>query len=433
MAAGKLTAIKVDSLSETGRYADGDGLYLDIAKGGQKSWLFRYRWKDKRPWMGLGGYSKKTNTLAIARAKALEYRALISRGIDPQEHQRQETEKAKAKEQQAKHKNQLNEKTFRVVAKEYIASKKSEWSNDKHAQQWTNTLTAHAFPIIGDKAMNDLGVTDIMNVLEPIWYDITETASRVRQRTESVISYSIAKHYREREKGNPAVWKGLLDQMLPKPEKVKRKRHEEKGEDGHFLALPYEQMPEFIYKLNSRLEGSTGARALKFLILTVTRTTEVRGMKWEELNLDKKVWDIPAGRMKGRKAHRVALSDSAISLLEQQPKISEYVFPCHHKREFKPLSNAGMDSVLKRMEYKDVATVHGFRSSFRDYIGEETGFPFRLAEFALAHQLKDGAEKAYARGDMLKKRFTMMNAWADYLASHKVKGKVAHIKSALSG
>jgi len=265
---------------------------------------------------------------------------------------------------------------------------------------------------MGDIPVNDIEVEDVRKCLEPIWNVKTETANRVRQRIESVIAYSIANKYRE-SSTNPAIWKGLLDQFFPKPEKVKQKRREEQGEEEHHNALPYDDLPEFIRELKKR--DGIAAQALRFAILTASRTGEVRFATWDELNLDKKEWNIPKGRMKKRKAHRVALSDPAVALLKSLPVKGKYVF--YGQKKGKAMSDGAMSAVLKRMDRKDI-TVHGFRSTFRDYIGEETGFPYRIAEFALSHGLSDATEKAYARGDMLTKRFTMMNAWADYVGSY---------------
>jgi len=410
MASNKLTTVKVESLVETGSYPDGNGLYFDIPKVGRERWLFRYQLNGKRHLLSLGVYHKKINGLAIARTKALDARALIGKGIDPRDYKRdQEEAKSQADVKYNAEKN-LEKMTFKVCAEAYIESMQAEWSNAKHIQQWTNTLTTYAFPYIGNMPIKDIEIEHVRQVLDPIWLTKTETASRVRQRIESVISYSIAHKYRE--KANPAIWKGLLDNFYPKAEKVKQRRYIVEGTSQHHAALPYSDMPAFMSEL-VKMEG-IAAKALRFLILTVPRTTELRLAEWGEFNLEKKIWTIPAERMKARKEHRVALSDAALKLIEEIPYINQYAF-AGWKNET-PLSDGGLTSVLKRMNRKDI-TVHGFRSTFRDYIGEETGFPYRVAEFALAHQLTDEAEKAYARGDMLKKRFTMMNAWADYVDS----------------
>jgi len=408
MAANNLTALKIESLADTGRYADGSGLYLNISKDGTKSWLYRYQLKGKRRWMGLGSYHRKSNTLAMARSKSVEAKALVNRGIDPLDQQRDEDEGKRLSDLKSKRENELQSMTFKVCAEGYIETMKAQWSNAKHIQQWTNTLVTYALPFIGNMPVKDIEVEHIQLVLDPIWETKTETANRVRQRIESILAYAIGKKYRNTP--NPAIWKGLLDSFYPKPEKVKQKRYEKAGLEKHHNALPYDELPAFMQDLRN-MEG-IAAIALQFTILTASRTSEIRFAKWDEFNIDKKEWNIPKGRMKARKAHRVALSDAATNLLNTLPRLNEYVFP--GGKVDKPISDGAMSSVLKRMNRKGI-TVHGFRSSFRDYIGEETGFPYRLAEFALAHGLTDEAEKAYARGDMLKKRFTMMNAWADYI------------------
>lgn len=410
MAGNKLSAIKVESLSEVGRYADGGGLYFDIPSIGSKRWLFRYQLNGKRRWMVISVYHKKTGTLAGARTLAMESRLLVKQGIDPIDARKNKMDDI-AQDQIARNEaRQEKAVTFEFCAKRYIDNKSSEWKNIKHRQQWENTLTAYVYPFIGSVPIAELKITHVRKCLDTIWHTKTETASRVRQRIEAVISSAIA--IGEREDSNPAIWKGLLENFYPKPEKVKKKRNIESGKDGHFPALDYRDMPKFMAEL-VMLDG-IAPLALRFLILTVPRTTELRLAEWPEIDIDKKLWTIPAARMKAGVRHRVALSDAAITLLQEVPNISDYIFSGWKKGS--PLSDGGMSSVLKRMGRTGI-TVHGFRSTFRDFIGEETGFPHRLAEFALAHQLTDEAEKAYARGDMLNKRLAMMNAWALYCDS----------------
>jgi len=425
MARKKITALEIESYSEPKWYAIGDGLYFYIAKTGSKSWVFRYQFNKKRRLMGLGGYNPKTNSLANARVKATAAKTLVDKGIDPIDDKREKEEQKRIAKKLAEQEGKLKDMTFSICAANYIEAMKAQWSNQKHIQQWTNTLTTYAYPHIGDMPVKDIDVEHVRLVLDPIWNTKTETASRVRQRIESVISYAIANKYRKTS--NPAIWKGLLDTFYPKPEKVKQIRYEQAGKEKHHNALPYQDMPTFMNELK-KMEG-TAAQALRFTILTAARTNEVIKATWDEFNLDKKEWNVPKGRMKARKAHRVALSDAVISLLESLPRVNEYVFSGW--KIDKPMSNAAMSAVLKRMDRKDI-TVHGMRSTFRDYIGEETGFPYRLAEFALAHGLTDEAEKAYARGDMLKKRFKMMNAWADYVDSLSTESNVVPIKTQTS-
>jgi len=408
MAFNQLTAIKVDNTNDAGRHADGGGLYLNVSAKGQKSWLYRYSINGKRRWHGLGAYHKKTNTLAMARAAAVKLKLLISQNIDPIAQRAIDKNAQQEEKSRADKAENLRAKTFKVCAEAHIKRKTPEWSNDKHIQQWSNSLKTYAYPHLGDIPVNDIEIGDIRNVLDPIWQHKTETATRVRQRIEAIISYAIAMGYRQY--ANPATWKGLLDNFYPNPEKVKQKKYDKMGSEKHHNALPYADIYTFMQLLKAT--PGSGAAALQFTILTASRTSEVIFAQWDELNLDKKEWNIPKARMKARVAHRVALSDDAIALLKSLPKTSQYIFPGWITG--KPLSNAAMTAVLRRMDRKDI-TVHGFRSTFRDYIGEETDYPHRLAEYALAHSLKDGAEKAYARGDMFKKRIDMMNTWANYI------------------
>lgn len=407
---GKLTALSVEKNTSTGRYADGDGLYLNISNTGTKSWLFRYQLRGARRWMGLGAYHKHSNNLAMARAEANAKRALLIQGIDPIEHDKQQQKLRLQQVEQLQREELRRQKTFKVCATDYIDKKQHEWTNEKHTQQWTNTLEAYVYPYIGDMPVMDIEIEDIRRCLDPIWTTKTETATRVRQRIEAVISYAIASKYRDTP--NPATWRGLLDKFYPNPQRVKQKKYEQEGEGEHHSALPYSDMPKFMADLINR--KGIGAKALRLAILTAVRSGELRFATWDEFNLKKKEWNIPKERMKSKTAHRVALSDAAVELLKALPQVSKYVFPGF--QEGKPISDGAMRRVLKRMGRDDL-TVHGFRSTFRDYIGEETSFPFLVAEYALAHKLKDQAQKAYARGDMLKKRFAMMNAWAEYVDS----------------
>lgn len=423
-----LTAIKVAKVNEPGRYADGGGLYLNVRENGNKEWIFRYQLDGKRRNMGLGRYDKTKNTLSKARSIAAECRDLVTKGVDPINHRKEEKERLRQQQEQylkeLESSHSRKEITFRVCAERYIKNKSGEWKNAKHRAQWTSSLETYVFPIIGDKPIDEIELGDIRSVLDPIWQTKTETASRIRQRIESIISSAIAME--ERQKSNPATWKGLLDNFYPRPDKLKRKKYIEAGSSGHHAAMPYEDLPEFMAKLKT-LPG-IAPMALRFMILTACRTSELRFATWSEISIRKKQWNIPGSRMKAGIDHRVALPDAAVKILESVPRKNDYLFPGW--KENSPMSDAAFRKVLRDNGIpREVATPHGFRSSFRDYIGEETGFPYRLAEFALAHQLTDEAEKAYARGDMLKKRFAMMNAWARYLESFSDRDNVVHIDS----
>jgi len=410
MVSNKLNAKQVEHLSVTGRHPLGEGLYLNITNTGTKSWLFRYQLNNKRRWTGLGTYNAKSNTLAMARRKATQMRLLIHDNVDPIEAKQQARATKTKQNAQARIDDNLKAMTFKKCALDYIAIMEPQWSNPKHRLQWRTTLSDYAYPSIGSMPISEIEVEDVKRCLDPIWHEKTETAKRVRQRIESVIGYAIVHKYRDNS--NPATWKGLLDKVYPSPEKLKGIKRANEGKDGHLNALPYKEMPDFMRKL--RTMDGTAAQALQFTILTASRTKPIRLAEWDEFDLKKKEWKVPASHMKGNRPFRVALSDAAIQLISDIPRAGQYVFL--GGKIDKPMSDNAMLSVLKRMEHTDV-TVHGFRSTFRDYIGEETGFPYRVAEFALAHGLSDATEKAYARGDLLQKRFKMMEDWAIYCNS----------------
>ena len=390
-----------------GRTALGGGLYLTIKKSGSASFGFRYssgtnaNGNQRLRLIGLGGFCAKTNTLGMARSKATNLKAMINKGIDPIEQSIQDQKRTEAANKENKIKDEMNLATFDSVALEYIESKKAEWKNAKHQQQWVNTLTTYAFPSIGKMPVADIETAHVLAVLKPIWNTKTETATRVRTRLEAVLSYAEAKNWRTG--GNPARWRGHLSAILPSPQKLKDLKHHS--------ALPYGELPQFMSIL-SNTDGM-GARALEMTILTATRTKESLGAKWSEIDLDNRVWTIPKERMKAGVEHRVPLSDQAMKVVTKMAdnKMSDYVFP--NRASGKPMSNAGMSSVLKRLERTDI-TVHGFRSTFRDYVAEKTNTPERTAEAALAHKLKDASEAAYQRGDLIEKREILMQTWANY-------------------
>ena len=390
-----------------GRTALGGGLYLTIKKSGSASFGFRYssgtniNGNQRLRLIGLGGFCAKTNTLGMARSKATDLKAMINKGIDPIEQSLQDQKRTEAANKENKIKDEMNLATFDSVALEYIESKKAEWKNAKHQQQWVNTLTTYAFPSIGKMPVADIETAHVLAVLKPIWNTKTETATRVRTRLEAVLSYAEAKNWRTG--GNPARWRGHLSAILPSPQKLKDRKHHS--------ALPYGELPQFMSIL-SNTDGM-GARALEMTVLTATRTKESLGAKWSEIDLDNRVWTIPKERMKAGVEHRVPLSDQAMKVVTKMAdnKMSDYVFP--NRASGKPMSNAGMSSVLKRLERTDI-TVHGFRSTFRDYVAEKTNTPERTAEAALAHKLKDASEAAYQRGDLIEKREILMQTWANY-------------------
>lgn len=402
-----LTVKAVQNLKEVGKYLDGGGLYLQVTKAGVKSWIYRFDINKKRREMGLGGVD--TLSLAEARDACAEQRKILKQGVDPIDHrkaqdiaERQVKEAEKARQSQEEHQSI----TFKQCADEYIGKKEVEWANAKHRQQWRNTLRDYAHPHIGHIKIGEVDRVLVLECLTPIWTTKNETATRVRQRIEAILDYAKAMDYRTGD--NPAAWKGSLEPILPKPSKVKRVTHHR--------ALPYDQMSAFMSQLQE-MDG-LGAQALQLAILTATRTGEVLNSEWLEVDLGKKVWTIPKERMKAGVEHRVALSESAINIIKNLPRINNYLFA--GSKQGRPLSNLAMTMVLRRMERTDI-TVHGFRSTFRDWVAEQTHFPARVAETALAHQLKDGAEKAYQRGDLIKKRYELMEAWSSYCYSHKAK------------
>jgi integrase len=367
---------------------------LKITAAGVKSCLFRYLRAGKARGMGL--VPLHTVGLAEARTLALDCRRLLLDDIDPID--------SRNSERTAKRVAQANEMTFKQCASKYIEAHRAGWKNKKHADQWTNTLTTYAYPVFDSLPVSAIDTTLVMKVLQPIWTTKTETASRIRGRIESVLDWATVRGYRAGE--NPARLKGHLDTLLPKRSRVQKVKHHP--------ALPYAELGAFTKTLGE--EAGIAARALEFLILTATRTNEVIGATWNEFNLDEAIWTIPPERMKMHKEHRVPLSGRAISILKAQLATHQgsYVFP--GARYGKPLSNMAMLQLLERMERNDI-TVHGFRSTFRDWAGETTSYPREVCEAALAHGIKDKAEAAYARGDLFVKRSAMMQHWADFVAN----------------
>ncbi|AJZ58260.1 phage integrase [Paraburkholderia fungorum] len=391
-AINKLSATQVNRLAKPGFHSDGGGLYLQITKGGVKSWLFRYMKNGKARGMGLGPLH--TISLAEARVHALAARKQLLEGVDPLDVKQQERVTKKAATERTK--------TFDECAEAYIEAHRSGWRNAKHGDQWTNTLAAYASPHLGTVQVSAIDTALVMKTLEPIWTTKTETASRVRGRIESVLDWATVRGYRSGE--NPARWKGHLDHLLPKRSKVQKVEHH--------AALAYAEAPSFMSALRS--QDSTTAKALELLILTATRTNEILGARWEEFDLDTQIWTIPADRMKAGKEHRVPLPQQALLIVAAMKEVRQNDHVFAGQRKDMPLSNMALLQLLKRMKRTDL-TAHGFRSTFRDWVGETTHYPREVAEAALAHMLKDKAEAAYARGDLFQKRAAMMQDWADFL------------------
>ena len=406
--AKELSALAVSRLKEPGRYAVGgvDGLHLRII-GNSRAWTLRVKVGDRRCDIGLGPYPEVS--LGDAREAARVHRKKVREGIDPLQERKQA--RAALRIERAK------SKTFRDCADAYIEAHKAGWKNAKHAKQWEATLETYAYPKFGSLPVASIDTALVQDVLRPIWATKTETASRLRGRIECVLDWAKVNGYRDGE--NPARWRGHLDKLLPARSKVQKVEHH--------AALPYAEIGAFAADLRKR--DGTSSRALEFAILTATRSGEVRGAKWSEVDLVGKVWTISGERMKAGKEHRVPLSDAAVALLEAMPRLkgSDYVFPAPRGGA---LSDMALSAVLKRMDRNDL-TVHGFRSTFRDWAGETTAYPREVIEHALAHQLKDKAEAAYQRGDLLTKRTRLMADWATYCAKVAKPGEnVVAIKGA---
>lgn len=404
--ADRLTAMAVAKAKEPGLYPDGRGLYLQITPRGALSWIFRYRYGDKRRDMGLGPL--KLVTLAGARAKADDARRLLKERVDPLEARKM----GRAEQVRATKAAEAEAMTFEAAATACIEDMRSGWRNEKHADQWMATLKLYAFPVIGNVAVANVDSAQVLRIVRPIWTKKTETASRVRGRIETVLDWAKANGYRGGE--NPARWRGGIGESLPKRSKVKQVRH--------FPALPYAQMGTFMQALQK--EGGTSPRALELLILTAARTGEIINAIGEEFDLSAKVWVIPGERTKQGREHRVALSDAAVKLLKTlRPQNGKFLFPTSANRN-EPLSDNAMLVLLERMERGHI-TVHGFRSTFRDWAAEQTNFPGEVCEMALGHAVGDDTEQAYRRTDLLEKRRLLMEAWAKYCATpSQAKGKV---------
>ncbi len=404
----RLNALAVSRAKKPGLHADGGGLYLQVTASGAKSWVLRFMLNGKARSMGLG--SLTAVGLSDARELAREARRLRASGVDPID--------ARDRRRAGDLLEAAKSKTFKDCATAYIDGHKASWQNAKHATQWTNTLTTYAYPILGAVPVRSIDAGMVTRVIEPIWTIKTETAMRLRGRIEAVLNWATASGYRQGE--NPARWRGHLENRLPSGAKLRGIRHH--------AALPYDAVGEFMVSL--RRQNGIAALALELVILTASRTGEVIGAQWSEIDVEKAAWVIPAGRMKGRKEHRVPLSSDALAVLDKVHGLRDesdkvtFVFPGGKKG--KPLSNMAMLNLLKRMGRDDL-TVHGFRSTFRDWCSEQTNYPREVAEMALAHAVGDKVEAAYRRGDLLAKRKQLMDAWARYCAESAVSGKVVAI------
>ena len=386
----KLSARTAATLMKPGRHSDGAGLYLHVSRTDEtlrRRWMFRFVWQGKVREMGLGPAS----TVSLARARELAdlARRDVAEGRNP------------ITAREATRKVQSAMPTFGQMADIVMEAKASEWRSEKHRAQWRMTLTEYAKPL-RERPVDEIDTEAVLSVLQPIWQSKPETAARLRGRIEVVLDAARAKGHILKNEANPARWRGHLDKLLPKRQKLSR---------GHHAAMAYQVVPEFIRRLRER--EAVAAMALEFAILTAARSGEVLGACWEEIDFEAKVWTVPAARMKAEREHRVPLSERALAILGELAKVraGDFVFP--GQRAGMPLSNMAMEMVLRRMDL-DGVTVHGFRSAFRDWAGNETHFPREIAEAALAHVVGDKAEQAYRRSDALEKRRALMAAWADH-------------------
>jgi integrase len=379
-------------------YPDGNGLYLRVAPGGSKSWILRYRHRGRRHDLGLGPYP--LIGLADARQRANQRRRLLVDGIDPLADRRAQRAAAAVERMKAI--------TLRQAAESYIDAHAAGWRGGKQEAQWRQSLTAYAYPTIGDLPVQAIDTAAVLSVLEPIWRTKTETATRVRLRIEAVLSWATARGYRAAG-DNPARWRGHLDNLLPARAKVQRVEHHP--------ALPYGEVAAFMAEL--RPDTNIAARALELLILTATRSGEVLQAKWDEIDLPSRLWTVPAERTKSGRAHRVPLSDMAMAVLERMAaiRLNDYVLPGRRG----PLARTAMFDQLRKMGRADLTT-HGFRSTFRDWCAERTNFPREVAEMALAHTVGDAVERAYQRSDLFTKRRQLADAWAKFCDAPAVTG-----------
>jgi integrase len=383
----KLTAIAITKKTKPGAYSDGGGLYLRVESNGVKGWFFRYKRNGRSRKMGLG--PTHAVTLAQARDRASECRSVLFDGRDPIDERRSQRERAE----------RAHSVTFRHSAEALMKSHGAGWKNEKHRRQWQSTLETYAYPVFGGLPVSTVDVALVLRVLEPIWHDKTETATRLRGRIEQVLDWAKVRGYRHGE--NPARWRGHLDKLLPARSKIRKVKHH--------AAMPYSEIPVLMAELRSN--ESISARALEFTILTAVRSSELLNARWPEFDLTNRMWVVPAERMKAGRGHRVPLCDRAVEILKSTLTTDGFVFP--GARAGNPLSDMAMLQLLRGLRGEGL-TVHGFRSSFRDWGAERTSFANELLEMALAHVVSDKVEAAYRRGDMFEKRRRLMDDWAQY-------------------
>ena len=408
---GKLTVASIEKLTKPGLYGDGGNLYLKIGDSGSRSWSWVVRFKidGRSRKLGLGPLS--LIDLATAREKAVDACRLLLSGRDPIEVKHAADTAAKLAD--------ANSQTFDQCAAAYIEAHRAGWKNAKHAAQWAATIKTYASPYFGALPVKDIDTAMVMRALRPIWVAKTETATRVGGRIKKIMGWAEALGYRPEGSKNPAQWRDHLDQLLPARGKVSKVRHH--------AALPYDELPPFMVALQAQY--GTAALAMEFAILTAARTGEVIGATWPEIDLVNKVWIVPEERMKGGREHRVPLSARVIEILEDVKSIrqgGDFIFP--GLKRGKPMSDMALLMTLRRMDRDDLTT-HGFRSTFRDWVSEQTSFSGEVAEMALAHAIKGKTEAAYRRGDLFDKRRDLMNIWASYCLSPPATDNVIPIKA----
>jgi integrase len=401
----KLTTKKVAKLLQRqGRHHDGDGLYLQVVVAGRGSWLLRYERDGRERAMGLG--SVADFTLAEARQRARSARQLLADGIDPLDQRREDRARKVLEAARAV--------TFKQVADEYFAAHAGEWANPKHRMAFTSSMRDYVYPVIGSLPVQAVDEPVILKILSPIWAEKTVTAKRTRNRIAAVLDFAAAAKYRTGT--NPARWEGHLEHLLAAPDKIAPRQHHP--------ALPYTEVASFVAQIRA-VEG-TAARALEFLILTAARTGEVVGAVWDEIDFDAKTWTVPAARMKGRREHRVPLSDRAVDLLRALPREAGNSFVFIGNTAGSSITGNGMYYALRAL--RSGVVVHGFRSTFRTWADEQTSYPHHVVEQALAHSVGSAVERAYRRGDLFEKRQKLMQAWAKYCSTPVKAGEVVPLR-----
>jgi integrase len=400
----RLTALDVARLP-VGMHHDSDGLYLQVTGAGARSWIWRFTRNGRTRYLGLG--SAKAIPLKRARELAAEARRRVAEGVDPIERRREQRSAGRVEQAKAV--------TFKQCAESYITAHESGWRNAKHRQQWSASLATYVCPTIGALPVQAVHTGLVLKVLEPIWTAKPETASRVRGRIESILDFAKARGFRDGE--NPARWRGHLDCLLPAKAKLIK--------TAHFAALPYLELGAFMADLRRR-EG-TSARCLEFAILTAARTGEAIGARWDEIDVEAKLWTVPTERMKGGREHRVPVSARAAQIVREMQSRRESEFVFAGRRGGAPLAATSLPAMLHALGRADVTT-HGFRATFRTWAAERTNFPREVIEAGLAHIVGDETERAYQRGDLFDKRRKLMDAWSQYCGTVQTAGKVISMR-----